>query len=346
MNDDSLFHLAYLDPLLLFAMMGLVWWAFGWRTLCVMLLFFGTNYAGRYWWTGGAYLREDWLFCMMASICFMKKDKPFASGFFIAYATLLRIFPGFVAAALVLKMVVASVRARKLALTPAHKRWIAGAAVAFAVLVPVSMINDGGVESWRGFVANSAKHLQTPLTNNMGWRTVIAYDRGTRAQVDRNYSVTDPFGSWKQHQLDNFHKRKLVYLAGLLGFLLLLGMAVEKHDDWVALVLGTGLIIFAAQLTSYYFIAFIAYGLLWPYLKWSGWALALVSYLSCQIPLAVLGWDDERYVAISIVYILFVLAVTVALARVSGQTLAPSPQKIETGTKNKRRRGRGRGSTR
>ncbi len=346
MNDDSLRHLAYLDPILLFAMMFMIWWGFGWRTLCVTLIFFGTNYAGRYWWTGGAYLRMDWLFATVASICFMKRQMPFASGFSIAYATLLRIFPGFVAAALVLKMAIACVRARKISLTTAHKRWIAGAAVAFVVLLPVSTVYGGGVECWRGFVSNSAKHLQTPLTNNMGWRTIVAYSRSTRAQVDRNYSVIDPFRRWKQHQLDNFHERRLVYLVGLLGFLVLLGMAVERHDDWVALTLGTGLIIFAAQLTCYYFIAFVAFGLLWPYLPWSGWALALVSYLSGQIPLALLAWDDERYVAVSAVYIVFVLAVTTALARVSGETLAPSPQTNETDTRSKKPRGRRRAATR
>jgi len=130
-----------------------------------------------------------------------------------------------------------------------------------------------------------------------------------------------------------------------LGFLALLGLAVERHPDWIALTLGTGLIIFAAQLTCYYFIGFIAFALLWPYLKWSGWALALLSFASCQIPLAFISWDDERYVAISIAYILFVLAVTTALARFSNEELAPSPQTSEKGTRSKRRRGRGRAAT-
>ena len=346
MNEESLHHLAYLDPLFLLAMMLAILWAFGWRTLCVTLIFFGTNYAGRYWWTGGAYLRMDWLFATVASICCMKRDKPFASGLLIAWATLLRVFPGFVAAALVLKIVVASVRARKLAWTPAQKRWVAGCAVAFAVLVPVATAYGGGVEVWSGFVSNSRKHLQTPLTNNMGWRTVIAYDRATRAQVDRDNRASDPFLKWKNDQNGNFHKRLPIYVIGLLGFLVLLGMAVEKHPDWVALTLGTGLIIFAAQLTCYYFIAFLAFALLWPYLPWSGWALALLSFASCQIPLGILSWDDERYVAISIAYIIFVLAVTAALARFSGETLALSPQTNGTGKRNKPRRGRARAATR
>ena len=345
MNDASLYHLAYLDPILLFAMMFCIWWAFGWRTLCVALLFFGTNYPGRYWWTGGAYLRMDWLFTMVASICCMKRDRPMLSGFLIAYSTLLRVFPGFVAAALILKIVIASVRAKKLAWTTAQKRFVAGCAIAFAVLVPIATVYGGGVSTWTGFVSNSEKHLSTPLTNNMGWRTVVAYSRSTRAQVERNYHDNDPFLKWKNSQLENFRKRKVLFVLGLLGFLALLGLAVERHPDWIALTLGTGLIIFAAQLTCYYFIGFIAFALLWPYLKWSGWALALLSFASCQIPLAFISWDDERYVAISIAYILFVLAVTTALARFSNEELAPSPQTNEKGTRSKRRRGRGRAAT-
>jgi hypothetical protein len=346
MNDGSLFHLALLDPILLFAMMFVIWWAFGWRTLCVMLIFFGSNYAGRYWWTGGAYLRMDWLFAMVASICCMKKQRPFLSGFAIAYATLLRVFPGFVAAALILKIAIACWRARKIVITPAQKRFIAGCAVAFAVLVPISTLYGGGVGCWTGFVSNSRKHLQTGLTNNMGWRTVVAYKYSTRAATMRNYRVTDPFLDWKNAQNENFRQRRFVFLAGLLGFLALLGMAVERHPDWVALTLGTGLIIFGAQLTCYYFIAYLAFACLFPYLKWSGWALAVLSALSSIIPLSFLGWDDERYIAISIAYIAFACIVTTALARVSGETLAPSPQTNEKGTRSKRRRGRARGSTR
>jgi hypothetical protein len=346
MNDDELKTLADLDPILLFAMMILIWWAFGWRTLCVALIFFGNNYPARYWWTGGAFLRMDWLFAMVAGICCMKRGRPATAGALVAWSALLRIFPGFIAVPLLLKVAIASWRARKLSITTAQRRFIVGAAVTVAVLMPISTAYSGGIECWRGFVANSAKHLSTPLTNNMGWRTVIAYDLRTRAQVDRDGRLREPFSRWKYDQLENFRKRKAVYFIGLVAFLALLGMAAFRHDDWVGLTLGTGLIIFAAQLTSYYFIAFLAFGLLWPYLKWSGWALSLTSAISCWIPLRFLGWDDDRYVAISIVYILFVLAVTGALAHVSSVPPAPCPRTNERGTRSRQRRAASRGSTR
>jgi hypothetical protein len=179
----------------------------------------------------------------------------------------------------------------------------------------------------------------------MGWRTVVAYSRSTRAQIDKSVRDSDPFLKWKHDQLENFRKRRLVWLAGLIGFLALLVLAVTRHDDWVALTLGVGLILFSAQLTCYYFIVWLAYATLWPLLRWSGWALALTSAATCWIPNHAIGWDDERYVAISIVYIVFALAVTTGLARFSSGSGVPSPQTSGKGKRSSRPRAKEQGST-
>ena len=260
-------------------MMFAIWWALRLAHAVRDAALLRHQLRGRYWWTGGAYLRMDWLFAMRRQHLLHEEGQAVRlAACFIAYATLLRVFPGFVAAALILKIVVASVRARKLVLDAGAEALRSPAARSRS---PCSCrcrrCTAAASSTWRGFVSNSRKHLQTPLTNNMGWRTVIAYDRATRAQVDRDNRVDRSVPHVEERTSStNFHQRLLVYLVGLLGFLVLLGMAVEKHPDWVALTLGTGLIIFAAQLTCYYFIAFIAFALLWPYLPWSGWALALL----------------------------------------------------------------------
>jgi hypothetical protein len=318
LDQRSAFLLALLDPVLLFAMMLAIAWAFGWRTLCVALLFFGTNYPARYFWNGGAYLRMDWLFLTVAGICLMKRERPFAAGLAIAYATLLRIFPGFLVAALVLKIVIASVRTRRLVWTQAQRRFLAGALVAIAVLVPVATVYGGGVDCWRGFIANSRKHLATPLTNNMGWRTVVAWRPSTQEYLLHDNRAIDPYARWQQAQRDNFHALRLVFLAGLLAYIVLLGAAVERHEDWVALVLGIGLIVFAVQLTSYYFVIFLAFALLWPWLSRIGSALALLSFATCELGLAIPGWDN-CYFAVSVMYVAFVLALTIAVARFGRQ---------------------------
>src|SRR5262249_32013505 len=154
-----------------------VWWAFGWRTLCVALIWWGTNYPGRYIWTGGAFLRADWLALSVIGICLVKRGWMASGGLALTYAALLRIFPGFIIVALVLKAVASMVRRRSLVLDVAHKRFAAGSLAAGVLLLALSaiVVGDGfagGIEAWTGFVANSEKHLSTPLTNNMGLHTV------------------------------------------------------------------------------------------------------------------------------------------------------------------------------
>ena len=221
LNSTTAFRLALIDTVSALRHDAAIAWAFGWRTLCVALLFFGTNYPARYFWTGGAFLRMDWLLATIVGICLMKRERPFAAGLAIAYASLLRIFPGFLVAALILKILVASVRARRLVFTTAQRRFLAGVAIATVLLVPIASVYAGH-DSWRGFIANSRKHLATPLTNNMGWHTVVAWRPSTQEYLLHDPHALDPYARWGQAQRDNFHAMRLVFLAGLVAYLALL----------------------------------------------------------------------------------------------------------------------------
>jgi hypothetical protein len=325
-SDSRLHALASIDPILLLAALIFIVWAFGWRTACVCALFWGTNYPGRYWWTGGAFLRMDWLLAMVAGICFMKKGRPFAAGASIALATLLRVFPGFLVAALLLKIAVESVRTRRLAVTLPQRRFLLGGVVATALLVPIATWSWGSMDCWPGFVENSRKHLSTPLTNDMGLKTLVAFSYEARAEVTKRPVASDPFAEWKHLQREHFDRRYWVYLLALGAFLVVLGRAVARHEDWVALVLGVGLILFAADLTCYYFTFLLALGTLWTLGRWSGVPLALASAVSCWIPNHWLNWDDVRYVAITVVYLVLVVGITSTLGWIAGPAGRTSPR--------------------
>ncbi|HEX4404008.1 MAG TPA: hypothetical protein VH560_04220, partial [Polyangia bacterium] len=62
--SDSLIRngLILIDPLFILGLCAMTWWAFGWRVLCVALAVFATDFPCRFYWTGGAFLRWDWLF--------------------------------------------------------------------------------------------------------------------------------------------------------------------------------------------------------------------------------------------------------------------------------------------
>ena len=219
-DDDLLLDLGYLDPALLTLMWLVCWWAFGWRTTCVALIFWGTNFAGRYFWNGGAFLRMDWLFCTIASICFMKKGRGATSGVLLTIGTLLRVFPGFVAVPLILKAAIASWRARKIVLSRIERRFAAGALVTLLVLVPLATWRAGSVHIWSGFVENSKKHLSTPLTNNMGLKAVLSWTPSSRAIVMKEPAALESLPSLEAvsaHQLreSSLHLRAL--RAGVSG---------------------------------------------------------------------------------------------------------------------------------
>ncbi|HEY0711938.1 MAG TPA: discoidin domain-containing protein, partial [Polyangia bacterium] len=64
-TTTQLYTLAMLDMVYLVGTYAVIWWAFGWRALCVSLLVFATNFPSRFYWTGGAFLRWDWLFYLV-----------------------------------------------------------------------------------------------------------------------------------------------------------------------------------------------------------------------------------------------------------------------------------------
>ena len=94
-SDGQMWFLTRIDPMLILGMIAMIWWAFGWQVLCVGLAVFATNFPSRFYWTGGSYLRWDWLFHMTAGVCLIKKGKPIFGGYLVAYSALLRVFPGF-----------------------------------------------------------------------------------------------------------------------------------------------------------------------------------------------------------------------------------------------------------
>src|SRR5689334_11082252 len=55
---------------------GIFWaihWAFGWRVMSVAIIFWGCQLPAEYFWTGGAFMRQDWLFYLILSGCLIRK---------------------------------------------------------------------------------------------------------------------------------------------------------------------------------------------------------------------------------------------------------------------------------
>ena len=255
----------------------MIWWAFGWRTLTIALIAFSTNFPSRWYWTGGSLLRWDWLFWMTASVCLLKKERFFYGGMCLAYATLLRIFPGFMFIAPLIAAIYHYVKHREI--ERRFLRFFMGAAVAVAILVPVSVVTAGGPQAYPAFVRNTIKHSETPLTNYMGLRTVVNYRPSEVGRLMRNDQLVDPWSRWKDARLKSFHEARPLFFGIIICYLVLIGLAVRGVDPWVATALSTTLIAFGVELTCYYYAFIIVVALLYARHEVAGrWLLAVTAF--------------------------------------------------------------------
>jgi hypothetical protein len=320
-TPGRLLALALLDPVLLLVMWGCVAWAFGWRVLCVALLFWGTNHTAQFPWTGGSYLRQDWLAAAVAGICCLRRDRPVTGGFLLATSALLRLFPALLLGGLALQAAARMGRRRRWTLSPAHRRVALGALLALAIQLPLSALVAGGLGAWPAFVANSRLHLDTPLVNHVGLRTALSHDSASRAELSFAAAADDPYADWKAARRATFERRRAVFAALVLAFAVLLALAAERHEDWVAAVLGIGLLPVAGEVTGYYYAILLGYAFLWPLRPGIGVALCAVSALSF-LPIEIWHWTDTSLVATSLVATAFVLYATIAILR----TFDPPPE--------------------
>lgn len=332
-SDRQILALTLLDPLYLAAMAAVVGWAFGARPLAVALLVFATFFPCRFFWTGGAFLRWDWLFYTVAAVACLKKGRPWLGGLALGYAAMLRVFPGLLAAGPIAAVValigreVGRAHAEKRTRGPAaggalapllaglrtglrrpevrtHLRFLAGAALATALLVPMSLAASGGTDSYRAFVANTRKHQATPLTNHMGLRTVLAYRPSEVGRHMVKDGSTDPWLAWKEARLAAWRQaRPFAALLGAAALLLLGRAALRRPEPWIAAALGALWIAFAVELTSYYYAFVFVPALLWIEKRSAGIALLALAAFTQLVSLGpLLGmptWRDEQYTLIS-----------------------------------------------
>ena len=313
-GDGWILALTSIDLLYILALVAVIGWAFGLRSLAVSLLVLATFFPCRFFWTGGAFLRWDWLFFLAASVACLKKGRPWLGGMALGYAALLRIFPGLLAAGPVVAVLALVTRdGLKTGLrrpeVQAHLRFLAGAALAVALLVPASFAVTGGPEAYRAFLANTRKHQETPLTNHMGLRTVVSW---RPAEVGRRLvdeTATDPWGRWKEARLAAWRQARpfAALLAG--AALVLLGRAARRRPEpWIAAALGVLWIAFAVELTSYYYMFILVPALLWVEKRAAAIALLALAAFSQLVSLGpLLGmptWRDEQYTLISLATVL------------------------------------------
>jgi hypothetical protein len=253
------FDIAYLG-----GMFAALWWAFGWRVSVAAAVFFGCQATASTFWTSGAFLRQDWLFYLVLAACLTRKRYFTLAGAAMVYAGLLRVFPGLVVIGWLVVFFAFLFKHRRIARH--HARMLAGGSLAAAVLIPLSL-HVAGRDSYQQFYHHTIQvHDQTPLTNHMGLRVLMAHSTPVeikslgagpawgRMKYTKDTNLLDPFEVWKKMRNERYARLRLVAYGIIAASLALFVYVVRRAKSmWIAQCLGQIWIILLAQLTCYYY---------------------------------------------------------------------------------------------
>jgi hypothetical protein len=250
---------------------------------------------------------------MVVGICCLRMKRMAAGGLFLTVAALLRVFPAMAIFGVALGASFAMWRARSFRLSPAHRRFVLGCAAAAAILIPLSLATAGGARAWIDFAANIRLHSNAQFPANVGLKSLLSYDHETRIERIDQVFPNSPRG-WNEARDAAFERRRLLFVAILLGYLPLLARACNRQEDWGAAILGTGAIIMLATMSNYYYGVLLGFGFLWDRRESIGAALCGLSALTWWIDWT---WQniDEVYTWVSLATVIFVVGATGLMAR-------------------------------
>jgi hypothetical protein len=308
--------LAALDPLLLAAAFALVGWAFGAHVLMVTLVVWGCNFPGKGVWTIGGFLRQDWLFAVIASVCLARRGRWLPAGLAFATSAALRIFPALL---LAMPVALAARRWRRTGrLTLAHRRFAAGLLLGGGFWF-VAATATFGWRAWEDFAAHMALHRNAPLANDLGLRALLSQTVEGRLARTQDDTAVDPFLAWKAARKATFAARRPAYWTLVAGTaVLVIGAAGRVQRLWVAIAASVVVIAVLVDLASYYYAIVVLLALLAA----TGRTAERLALGAVVVGRAVNAWPwleanpDVRYLAQSWVLLLWGGLAVVVAARI------------------------------
>jgi hypothetical protein len=333
--EREILNINRIDLALLFVAFMMFMWAFGLETTAVALFIFALGYPWTFDWTGGSMLRFMWISSVIAGFALLKKNYHGIAGICFAWALLERIFPGALVGGIAVQIL--AMIFKKTPWQKSHIRFTIGALLTIAILIPLGYQRGQGVlpeyQGWsvyKEFTSNTLKHNSTPLTNHMGFRTLLSYhpkyllkyakpvedkmvkdlkhplwDKIKKYHPDR--TKHKDFSIWRtmRHQLK--YDRMPIFLL-TLGVIFWMFYRMRKREMWEITALSAIFVVWMVELTCYYynFLALLAPLVLLRARSMFWMILLLVTTQWVQISV---GWIDEEYLWESLIVVLMMLIV-------------------------------------
>jgi hypothetical protein len=255
----NVYLLATIDYLLLALVALALHRAFGLEVLAGAALVYGYGYCTRYYWMGGAFLRQDWFAGVIVGAAALRLRRFGLAGGALGYAAWARIFPGFLLPALAAFAAGVWWRGGRQA-TPEQRRAVvrfaAGLAGVSALMLVAGCLAGRGSGAWFEWLQRIRMHAGTIGPNAMGVRVPLSASlanlRGDLVDPTTLYDFARVASDFAQRGQERWW---LIALASSLLVALSLRRAFHSSDPAVALAAGVG-IIFAVVTPSCYYGSF------------------------------------------------------------------------------------------
>jgi hypothetical protein len=311
--DNAFFEiLSFADVALDLGMFALLYWAFGARVTAVGAAFWSANGTSDFHWVGGAFLRQDWLFLLVASICLLRKRRPHLAGASLMWASLLRIVPAVFFVGWAIGIVAWAIRHRRLHVE--HRRLLVGSGIAFLILVPAS-VAVAGPDAYPEFFSRMSVYETTPFVDKMGLETVLVHDWAGRMRFMRDDTLDDPAQRWVSEWNARYRGLRVIRW-GLVALILAWTVWTLRRINllWISQVLALPLVMALASLPNYYYACFLISAVL-VRLRSQLAPVILATSAGSQILWLSYYWLDDKYAALSWLFWIFCVILLTAISR-------------------------------
>ncbi len=237
-----------------FVLLGLAGWAvYSWvslEALAAMALMFGLGFCTRYYWVGGAFLRQDWFAAVLVSVAALHSGRFWLAGMMLGYASMVRVFPALFVLPLLVHLAATKRRGQE---GVRAGRFALGYASTAAFLFVAGCFQGRGPNAWLESATRLSLVGRTTFANAIGLRfpliTSLANFKG---------ELVDPNSLYLDAQVATDFARLLderFWLIALLSALVLgafLTLAWRTRTTAVAFACGVGVIYTLALAACYY----------------------------------------------------------------------------------------------
>jgi len=257
----QLWLLAFLDVLLVAGMIGLVFRTFGFEMGAVFSIYFYVNVLNDYDYIAGSLLRYDWLFCIVAAVCLLKKGRYASSSFLLTLSAMMRVFPALLFCGIAVSFFQKVKGTRTV--DKKFKRFILAAGVTGLVLFLLPAASLGSLRPWHDFFAKTELHDSGVYVNHLGFRGVVLFEPShlSLERFVQAYKDTDT-GDIVRHWQD-VKEKELVGQRPIIAFFSLLVLACltaiiwKRKESESKSVLWPLLLIYTMSYLSQYYYAFL-----------------------------------------------------------------------------------------